>query len=146
MELDLIKKYIPYDIIINNIIPYTYLVQSKYLLKDIHSYYLCYNIINDIYSLLYNDIILLNDLIIYMRLNENNTSISHKLYTLLRRNFIFINKNDNEIDIFLKNFYNNKFTNKKQKIGFLFGLLTHNERNRFIDNYILIEYYDYYNI
>jgi len=46
--MDLTK--IPNDIIINHIIPFTYEVQSKILLKDIQSFYKDYEIVINYYS------------------------------------------------------------------------------------------------
>ena len=45
---------IPYDVIINNIIPYTYNMQSNLLLEDIKSYYTIISFMFFIDNVLYN--------------------------------------------------------------------------------------------
>ncbi len=98
----MIMEKIPYDIIINNIIPFTYRTMPREILSDIISFTHDLNIILNIYSFDYNLKLLINDLI----------------------NFFYQEK-------ILVNYSYNKVTDK---IRFLWGLMTINQRNKFINN------------
>jgi hypothetical protein len=67
-ECKIDRKYlqkIPYDIIINHIIPYTYQIKPKPLLLDIISFKKDLDIIKNIYIFDYNFNILLHDLLLF---------------------------------------------------------------------------------
>jgi hypothetical protein len=100
---------IPYDIIINNIIPYTYNIQPKILIEDIKNYYMIKSkIMDDKYS---TSIKL--ELLVFFNFKS-------MLNTILNRHFI----------INLKQYtYNNidSFSLEK-KFSIIFGLLTKEER------------------
>lgn len=106
------QKYlakIPFDIIINHIIPYTYSVQKRELLYDIRNYTEDLNLIENSYIFDYNYAILYRDLLNFCKLKFNNKSINmHHL-------------------------------NKKywKKIRFIWGKLTPQLRTEFINTYIL---------
>ena len=100
---------IPYDIIINNIIPYTYNIQPKILLEDIKNYYAIKSKIMDDK---YNTSIKLEILAFF--------HFKSRLNTILNRHFIFNAKQynyDNIINLSLE-----------KKFSILFGLLTKEER------------------
>jgi hypothetical protein len=110
-------KRIPIDLIINNIIPYTYNVQSKILLDDIKNYYTMKEILmnkkydtnmikHEILSVFYHD--------------------EYKLSTILYRNFQMKSKKKDFNIIY--NFSNNKIFN------ILFGLFTKEERILFLEH------------
>jgi hypothetical protein len=112
-------KRIPFDIIINHIIPYTYSVQSNLLLEDIKNYYTIKEILmNKKYD---------TNMIKYeiLALFYDN---KHKLSTILNRHFQMKCKKKDCDTIY--NFSNNK------RFNILFGLFTKEERILFL-KYIL---------
>lgn len=105
---------IPYDIIINNIIPYTYNIQSNLLLDDIQNYYTIKSkIIEDKYS----TSIKLEILAFF--------SFKSMLNTILNRHFISNLKQ--------YNYDNIKNASLEKKFSILFGLLTKEERTNGLD-------------
>ena len=105
------QKYfakIPFDVIINNIIPYTYSVQKRELLHDIRNYTEDLNLIENSYVFDYNYIILYRDLLNFCKLKFN------KLINMYRLN---------------KKYW--------KKIRFIWGKLTPKLRTEFINTYIL---------
>jgi hypothetical protein len=153
MESIINQKYIrkiPYDVIINNIIPYTYNPISSQLMIDIYSYKKDLNMVKNIYAFDYNYIMLFNDLKNYINhiLYENtvvngNDFITPQYEKILRRNFMISKMKKQEII---------KFVNKKSvlsiiiskndidyvehKINYLWGLLTPIERCNFINQIV----------
>ena len=121
---------IPEDLLINNVYPYTYKLQSKELLLDIKSWHTDTNLINYIYYTesmrpfsKYNDLMLLNDLERFI-----------KKY----RHMLFYRK----ISDILNHMLVDKTTNMKRKIRILVGLLTPIERTRFFNEFVLIDYFE----
>ena len=105
---------IPYDIIINNIIPYTYNIQSNLLLDDIKNYYTIKSkIIEDKYS----TSIKLEILAFF--------SFKSMLNTILNRHFI--------VNLKQYNYDNIKNVSLEKKFSVLFGLLTKEERINGLD-------------
>jgi len=118
---------IPFDVIINHIIPYTYNVQSNILLEDIKNYF-------TIKELLINkkyDINMIKHEILSIFYNNN-----HNLSTILYRHFqMKLKKKDYNI---IYNLSNNK------RFNILFGLFTKEERVLFLehilqDNFFCLE-------
>ena len=140
LQNDLCKyiKSLPNDVIINNIIPYTYNVQPKKLLHDIRSFYLDFNMTENYYYIYYNPSILLNDLIHFYYYNEDTYSITNKYYKIFKRHFMFQDCQYITIAnyIFTK-FHTNLFDKPIIKIKFLWGLLKPNERAIFIDTFVM---------
>ena len=110
---------IPYDIIINNIIPYTYNIQSKILIEDIKNYYMIKSkIIDDKYS----------------------TTIKLEILTFFYFKNMFNNILNRHFIINLKQYtYDNiKNFSIKKRFNILFGLLTKEERTsalNYVNNY-----------
>jgi hypothetical protein len=100
---------IPYDVIINNIIPYTYNMQSNLLLEDIKNYY---TIKSKIADDKYSTSIKLEILVFFY--------FKSMLNTILNRHFIINLKQYNYDNI--KNFPIEK------QFSILFGLLSSDER------------------
>ena len=96
---------IPYDIIINNIIPYTYNIQSNLLLEDIKNYYT-----------------------IKSKIMEDKYSSTIKLEILAF--FSFKNMFNNILQRLGKQYTYNKIKNFsiEKRFNILFGLLTKEER------------------
>ncbi len=122
---------LPLEIIINNIIPYTYNIQSKNLLMDIRSFYIDYNIIDNIYTFDYNNIILLRDLLFFTQLNKYE-----KLINIIKKHIFFNNDSIKASNYIINNFETNIKLNIDRKIKFLFGLMTPIQRTRFINTFI----------
>jgi hypothetical protein len=116
---------IPVEIIINNIIPYTYHKQNDDLLLDIISFRRDLNIINNLYVYDYNYHMLLFDLLSFFNVE-----------TIMLRNYSIHNNIITESKVAN---YSAFFLNKKKLkkvIKFIWGLLTIHDRTRFINNFI----------
>lgn len=146
------------------ILPYTYNVQSKELLRDIRSYIEEYALIDSVYSTQYNYNILLCDLEIYLKMLdvennynydnidgfrdiihnvinnriETNDILSHQYYNRYNKHLYLQRKDTNEIVESVNNIFLNKNKNAYRKTKLLFGLLTPEERTRFFNTYILL--------
>jgi len=130
-------KKIPTEIIINNILPYTYETKPTELLVDIISFRTDYNIIINLYAFSYNYRILLFDLIYFC----NNSiyiddSITLKLQNLLKRNYILSQFSNDQLVYFIYTTFHEKRRNILSQIKFIWGLLTVHERNEFINRII----------
>ena len=137
MSIELIKylenKNIPYAVIQRHIIPYTYLPQSKQLLRDIRSYKQDYNIIMCHYSTQYNNNILIADILFYFRLPL-------KLVTILMRHIMYQHSNPDDIYTLIISMYynyNTKNVSVHRIIRTILGLMTPEERTGFINKYII---------
>ena len=110
-------KRIPFDVIINHIIPYTYNVQSNILLEDIKNYFTIKEIlINKKYD---TNMIKHEILSVFY---DNNRKLSTILYRHFQMKF---KKKDYNI---IYNFSNNK------RFNILFGLFTKEERVLFLEH------------
>ena len=140
MNESLFKK-LPDDVIINHIIPYTYQTQPLSLLRDIRSYTREFRFVQDVYYTEYNPSVLLCDLI---RFSNNGGvapiyGIEYKYELLLRRNYVLSNKCKTDIiQYVVHNIHDNLQDKTENKIKFLWGLFTSQERLNFIDEYILL--------
>ena len=127
------KMKVPYAVIQRHIIPYTYLLQSKELLRDIRSYKQDYDIIMSHYSTQYNDNILLADILVYYK-------VPLRLVSILRRHVMYINRTPSDIYTLITSMYYNYNTNDDsihRIIQNILGLMTPEERTRFINKNIL---------
>jgi hypothetical protein len=149
MEPIINEKYIrriPYDVIINNIIPYTYNPIPTELMIDIYSYKKDLNMIKNIYAFDFNYGILFNDLMyyIYYIIDENyavngNDFIMPQCEKILRRNFMISKMNKIKIVTFVNKHLNisiNNETRIERKLNYLWGLMTPIERTLFINRII----------
>jgi hypothetical protein len=134
-------KLLPEEIIINNIIPYTYNIQEKDLLFDIKNYTNDLNLIKIPYTYDYNFHILLHDLIQFC--NNRLTplyDVDEKFYNIIKRHIKYKDYNKiliNDLLFFKINTFNG---NILKKIRFLWGLFTPIERTQFINTYILDDF------
>ena len=110
---------LPFDIIINYIIPYTYNIQPTLLLEDIQNYYKIKNILFD---------------------NKYDTDIiKHELFAVLHMNKKLDNIFSRRFQVNLKKYNYRKIMYKysqNTRFNILFGLFTKEERDRFSE-YIL---------
>ena len=135
--MELIQK-LPFDVIINHIIPFTYSTQSKELIYDIKSFFLSKKSLGTIYYGLWFDDIdeasdkewLINDLFAFA--NEYNPTIFgyvDSFYEIFSRHVIL--KNDKlKISEFIIRLENEKI---EKQINIFLGLFTPEEREDFID-------------
>ena len=126
---------IPDDIIINHIIPYTYNIQPKEILMDIKSFYVDYNIINNVYMFDYNGIILLRDLLFFNEIYEYK-----KLINIFKKHIFFKNYSNTQIyNYIINNIELNIKINTIRKVRCLIGILTPFQRTKFINNFIIVD-------
>jgi len=135
LRLEQLVSRLPFDVIINHIIPYTYQCKDKQLLIDIRSYYNDLQLLENIYFIDFNDTIMINDLV---RFCNNNVApaygIEGKYERILRRNFNLSQKSKEYIFHFIFSYFHNTLLeDTNRKIKFLWGLLNPKERTRFIN-------------
>lgn len=139
MSLVKLIKKLPDDIIMNHIIPYTYQQQPLMLLCDIRSYIRELRFIENVYYTEYNSSVLLCDLI---RFTNNGGvapvyGINNRYELLLRRNYKLSSNYKKDITKYvLQNIHDKLEYKTGNKIKFLWGLFTPQDRIDFIDEYI----------
>ena len=136
MELSRLLKKLPYEIIRENILPFSYSPQNIYLLDDIKSFVSSHDYLIDLYSKSWannnhNLFWLSNDI---SRFFNDNTSSSN-VFSLnnideWRRLYMFRDKSDYVIISFLSNYNKRKAV---VDINISLGILTPHERTRLID-------------
>ena len=110
---------IPFDIIINNIIPYTYNIQPKLLLEDIKNYYtIKLKLMDDKYDIFTVKLEIL--VFFYHKLTEFNN--------ILNRHY--------QINLKKYNYNNIKKYSLDKKFSIMFGLFTKEERI-IVSDYVL---------
>ena len=138
--------------LINHIIPFTYQTQSRELLYDIRTFNTDFNLVQDGYVYDYDDAILLYDL--HMFCNRNTLildRVSIFFQKIIKRHFFFKTKDISQVNKFITS-YGKEGANVKNAHAFdytrkgrsIFGLLTSEERTRFINEYVLQEEDVYY--
>lgn len=134
------KCRIPYDVVHRHIIPYTYLPQSDELLWDIRHYKPDINILESIYYTQYNEFILLTDLLMFHGYTYNMIYISAEMLELFKR-YIMLTKMDN---IYLNNYMKIccRTRRRKRVIKFIWGLMTIDERNKFMNDFVITDTID----
>ena len=142
-------KCLPNDLIQYCIIPYTYQIQNKDLLRDIRTYKKDINLLDNIYGTMYTNSILLYDLKRFCQIPHAHgfgdwleaidvyeLDILPRCFTLWRRHFLYKNMTNTQIHTHIINFDIIR-TSKQRLIMFLWGLLLPEERTDFINKYIL---------
>ena len=138
MENKLCNK-IPFDVFVNNIMPYAYQKIDSNLSNDIRNFVFDYNIIINYYYLDLNEYCLLIDLIWFCNSVPLNTNIHYKFIDILDRNTIFKKLSLDEKHRYINEKFNiESMVKTENKNKFLFSLLTPIERARFINTYIII--------
>jgi len=133
------------------IIPYTYQLQNKELLRDIRTYHTDANIVDNIYGIQYTGSILLYDLKMFCQfqlihihqhilasVEINNIDINNlpKCFKILKRHYSY--RNSNNMYLYTRLFqFVTLHSSISRQIHFIFGLLTVEERTEFIEMYIL---------
>jgi hypothetical protein len=115
---------LPFDIIINHIIPYTYNVQPKTLLKDIKHYYETKSmLINEKFHI---DQIQYEIVAVFYLYEENLHNVLLRNFTYNLKNYHISNHNNN----FMYNYSN------PAKFNILWGLFTEIERTMFYEHIV----------
>jgi len=132
---------LPFDVIVNHILPYTYNPQPKNLLLDIRSYVNDYALVESVYITQYNEFVLLHDLKKYCGAYLNPYfGMNNNFYSILRRHVSIKNQSEETlINMVRNNFQRNLEINTERKVKFVWGLLTPTERTDFINNFILMD-------
>ena len=130
---------IPFDVFVNNIMPYAYRTIDSKLLNDIRNFVLDYNIIINYYYLDLNEYCLFTDLIWFCNSVPLIQNTHYKFIDLLDRNISFKKLSlDEKYQYINKNFNVESMVKTENKNKFLLSLLTPIERARFINTYIII--------
>ena len=140
VDIKLLNK-VPMDVIMNHILPYTYLPQPLNLMEDVRSFSADYSILENAYAFDFNYNVLFYDLLCFFNKSKNPEQLSNdRFIVLMSRMFKMKNLSNNEItDFIFIAFHRDVSVNITRKIRFLWGILTPIERTRFINKYI-IEY------
>ena len=135
LDILMYKCHIPYYVAHKHIIPYTYLPQSKGLLRDIRNYTQDIKLIEDTYYTRYNEFILLTDLLLYHGYSYNLNYISNSLLALMNRHIQLKHKDVIDLNNYIITI--TKSSKRKRNIKFIWGLMTPGERNEFINKYLI---------
>jgi hypothetical protein len=137
-NLERLISLLPEDVIINHIIPFTYLVQPRKLLVDIRSYVIDYSFLENIYTFEYNDEILLYDLVTFCNNGKFPTwGLEPKYDDIIRRHFIYKSIRDSDLQLLIFMAFHRKMGQLcERKNRFLWGLLRPRERTSFINKYL----------
>jgi len=138
---DIDPKYIqklPEDVIMNHILPYTYQPQPHRVMRDIRSFVNDYSTVENLYMTQLNELILLNDLLRFCRINLNPSyGINHLFQIILRRHVMLSKKSEAYLITKIRVcFHRNSSVKTESKIRFIWGLLKPFERANFIQKYI----------
>lgn len=120
---------LPMEIRLWCIIPFTYSLQSRELMRDVRTYRVDIDILDNVYNVQYNDHILLFDIKEFCNGTLN-------CYDLWKRHFFYSQFSMDNLSDQISIFVHSKL-NTSRKIRFLWGLLSPEERNEFINSYIL---------
>jgi hypothetical protein len=137
-SLETLISLLPEDVIINHIIPFTYLVQPRKLLVDIRSYVIDYSFLENIYTYEYNDEILLYDLVTFCNNGKFPTwGLEPKYDEIVRRHFLYKSIRDSDLQLLIFMAFHRKMGQLcERKNRFLWGLLRPRERTSFINKYL----------
>lgn len=129
--------YIPQDILMNHIIPYTYQPQPRVLTTHIQSYGRTMPILEDI--LLHEPapfamVSLISTLYVYLNGVDMIYGTKQRFIDVLRRNRGLAKKSDKSVINFL--YQNLQFSDQNKQLRFLWGLLTAEEHDDFMTHYL----------
>jgi len=137
-SLETLISLLPEDVIINHIIPFTYLVQPRKLLVDIRSYVNDFSFLENIYTFEYNEEILLYDLVTFCNNGKFPTwGLEPKYDEIIRRHFIYKSIRDSDLQLLIFMAFHRKMGQLcERKNRFLWGLLRPRERTSFINKHL----------
>jgi hypothetical protein len=138
MSIEIFGK-LPFDVVVNHILPFTYRTKPPRHLADIRSFYSDLKFIENYYYIDLNEYILLRDIVYFYNNNNSlDSGIDHKFTLLLNRSIVFQKISLEEKYVFIREHYNdNILINIDNKIRFLWGLMKPKERTAFINFYII---------
>jgi len=128
-------RKIPYDVFINNIIPYTYQKIDSNLLNDIQNFIHDYRIILNYYSFEMNEFFLIHDILVFLISDEITIDF-------LNRNVMFKNLSLDKKYNYIQHFQKILNSKVEHKNKFLLALMTPSERALFINKHIIAEIED----
>jgi len=127
---------LPLELRLFCIIPYTYQLQSPELMRDIRGYRVDIDILDNLYHTQYNDQILLFELKSFCNDTSNNNIMNPSYKDIWKRHFLYSSISDCNIEQIIESFIQ-KNINIYRKTRFILGLLSIEERNTFINTYVL---------
>jgi hypothetical protein len=130
---------IPYDVIINHIVPFTYAIQNKDLLLDIRSFKEDFDLVESTYLTIYNEFILMHDVIKFCNNKKYPVfDIDIKFENILNRSFRIRKMDDStRVHYIFIQYHRDMHNHLMRKIRVLWGLLLPIQRTRFINYHIL---------
>lgn len=134
MSLKKLMATLPEEVIINNILPFTYSPQPPRLMRDILSYHNEKQFLENIYYMEFNENILIYDLLRYCNRDDPGENSNAIFENILRRNYVLSRCPSEYVIRYRLNVFVNSFTrNSGWKIKFIWGLLKPREREYFIN-------------
>lgn len=144
-------QYLPLDVRLFCIIPYTYELQRPELLHNIRTYKVDTRLLDNVYGTMFTDTILLYDLKQFCQIqtvhaygswieviDEFDLNTLPTCFALWKRHFLYKDMSNSQIYTVITNF-DITHTSLQRRTMFLWGLLLPNERNQFINAYLLEE-------
>jgi hypothetical protein len=134
---------LPLDVVVNNILPYTYNPQPKRLLHDIRSFCNDFSTIDNGYLYDLNYDVLIYDLLCFCnKTRVPSYNMREQFGNLLKRSYKLRDYGYNELNclVFLI-FHRNVILFPLRKIRFLWGLLKPKERIIFINKFLQNNFY-----
>lgn len=137
VRIDLLSK-VPFDVIINHIIPFTYRVQHYSILTDIRSHYRDKKLLENLFYIEYNPYILAHELIWFFNKKSIPIYYINKIYSnILKRHYMLSDKTIPDLFFFaFHKLHSNLYKNPERIIHFLWGLLNPFERTAFLNHYL----------
>lgn len=141
-NVELFNK-LPFDVVVNHILPYTYNIQSSRLLRDVRSFYVDYSFLENVYAFDFNYDVLFYDITCFCnRTRRPNLNMHEDFGCLLRRLFRFKDYTYNQLNnIAFILFHRSASVNSIRKIRILWALLKPKERTLFINRYLSENYF-----
>jgi hypothetical protein len=138
MSIEIFGK-LPFDIIVNHILPYTYRTKPPRHLADIRSFYSDFKFVANYYYYDLNEYILLRDIVQFYNNNSPvDAGIEHLFTVRLNRSIVFQKISLEEKYVFIFTHYKDHILrNADKKIKFLWGLMKPKERTVFINYFII---------
>jgi len=142
LDVKLLNR-LPMDVIMNHILPYTYLPQSQKLMMDVRSFYSDFSILENAYTYDFNYDVLIYDLICFCNRSRIPSYNMHKCFgKILNRMFRMKKWSYSRCNNFVFIvFHRDVILNPERKIRFLWGILNPRERTLFINNYVIEDDY-----
>jgi len=142
-------KYLPLELQLFCITPYTYSIQPTQLVHEIRTYKCDIDILDNLYTTQYNDVILLRDLKTFCQIDDIYTDLLSlhvvdevdidvlpKCFALWKRHYLHKDLLNSQIYTLIVRF-DTIHTNHRRHAMFIWGVLSPTERTMFINAYVL---------